>query len=425
MATVEYQQLGQEAVALSLPRLAIGNQVTVGPHAQHENYLTERNKEPYDQRLADGEVCRFEGDDMKQILTIPSSGYVNGHDSIHLMLVAMNNAQTAEEQRIPTFSDFTQEQGQQHFKILGRLAEEFTKRYGNSWSIGASISPDEWHRQAVQSIKTIHTHIIGAGKELLQSVEPLSQRPAEEAKEKKRMLADSLSPLSISLLREAVFTENFWEDDTIEGIAADEDFRPGQTYPQGYTVLLNGGTEVLSNPRTSVLIQKIDTSIDEVYSYLRDAFATEEPLDILDRPTLRDAVTRKTNINAFANNHNLSSLTTVRLHRLSHIIQPAREILSRATTEERRTYLANTRLFLKGYAYNLVIFPTQEDGRLALSIVPRVLSGGSPLDAMGIYKEQYVADEKYINESMAIQRTTATEIVESAFGDIQLSEQVA
>lgn len=404
-----YRRLGQEPVVSILPKSKVGNEVAVGPAIDHTAYLKAANTGSHRERFRDNALATFTtGNGGIELITIPRSSYVEAPGSLHLMLVAVETDRRARERSIPAFADISDEQGREHFSLLARIAAELPGRYGNRWFIGTSINPDEWNRQAVQSVKTIHTHVVAMKGEEFVS---FAEMQGKERAEKRRALADSATSLGNALLRETVFTPQFWERDEA-GIVSERDVRIPTQYPKGYTFAIPS-IEAIGDPQFAALTKTIDELIRAAYRDLSRLFTEDGARDVLGRPVLRPARERATRIYAYASQKGLSITTYKRLMGLSRLLVSGLEEVSKAGNDiDSQIYRRNTRLFLKGRAYNHMIFPSQDGpSRVLVSVVPRALSGGSPLDAMGIYKDQYLTDGEVVKGISKRHRTVAEEIL--------------
>lgn len=409
---VEYK-IGQEPVVSIIPKPKVKpGQVTVavGPNIDHIPYLKSSNRGQHAERFGGNSFAQIElPDDGTEIFTIPSSSYVEGPESMHTMLVAVNTNRKGKEKSIPSFRDFKDAQGQAHFALLAKTAGAMTERYGTQWFMGTSINPDEWSRQAVQSVKTIHTHIIGMKREHLI---PFSELSPQERAERRKTLADSGTSLGIALLHDLVFTPDFWNDPEIAGLVVDENVLLDMPYPKGYTFALPG-SEAIGDPRFFALTKKIDERMRSEYRDLADVFTEKGIRDPLKRPVLRPPEERTRKLNIYSRRKNIPFNTYQRLASLSSNLRSAVEEVGLAGDDvNKQIYRANTRLFLKGRAYNHMIFPDHDgSGRILVSIVPRSLSGGSPLDAMGIFKDQYLADPSVVEQITRRQKQVAEEVL--------------
>lgn len=404
-----YRRLGQEPVVSILPKSKIGNEVAVGPAIDHTAYLKASNTGSHRERFRDNALAIFTTENGGiELITVPKSSYVEAPGSMHLMLVAVETDRRTREKAIPAFADISDEQGQAHFSLLAKIAAELPARYGNRWFIGTSINPDEWNRQAVQSVKTIHTHVVAMRGEEFVSFAEMQGR---ERAEKRRALADSATVLGTALLREVIFTPEFWER-TEAQLVTEKDVMLHTQYPKGYTFAIPS-IETIGDPRFAVLTKTIDELIRAAYKDLSRLFTEDGARDVLGRPVLRPARERATRIYAYASQKGLSITSYKRLMGLSRLLVSGFEEVSKAGNDiDAQIYRRNTRLFLKGRAYNHMVFPSQDGpSRILVSVVPRALSGGSPLDAMGIYKDQYLTDGKVVKEISRRHRTVAEEIL--------------
>ncbi len=411
-----YRRLGQEPVISILPKSRVGNEVAVGPAIDHQSYLRNCNTGSHRERFRDNSVRIITtANGGTEMLTVPKSSYVETPGSVHLMLIAVGKDKHGAEKPIPAFADIPNTQGEEHFRLLADIASTLPARYGQKWFIGTSVNPDEWKRQAVQSVKTIHTHIVGMNGE---TFIPFSEVGKDERAERRRALADSATALGSALLREVVFTADFWRMNQT-GIVSEIDVRPNTQYPKGYIFALPA-IEAIGDPRFAALTKAIDDRMRSEYKIVAGLFSIEGSKDILGRPILKPPEERATKIYAYAAKKGLSFTTYQRLMRLSsRLVSSMEEVAQAGDDIDAQTYRANTRLFLKGRAYNHMIFPDQDgSGKIFVAIVPRGLSGGSPLDAMGIYKEQYLVDRPAVQKVIQQNKQVAAEIADQAMPEI-------
>ena len=95
---------------------------------------------------------------------------------------------------------------------------------------------------------------------------------------------------------------------------------------------------------------------------------------------------------------------------LANVIKPASQVvLESATGFDEITGVPkidaktiNSRIIMNGLSYNMMIFRHPDTGKTLLSFVPRVTTGGSPLDAIGIKKEQYSVPVAQFKEHLAL-----------------------
>ena len=410
-----YRKLGQEPVISILPKSKTGTEVAVGPAIDHKKYLQAANEGSHRERFRDNAVATFtNGNGGLEIFTVPRSSYVEAPGSMHVMLVAIGRDRNGKEVSIPAFSDISRAQGEKHFRLLADITAALPARYGHKWFIGTSINPDEWSRQAVQSVKTIHTHIVGMkGEEFIS----FAEMPIAERAEKRRALVDSATDLSTALLRETVFTQGFWERDEAS-VVSEKDVRLHTQYPKGYVFAIPS-IESIGDPRFAALTKTIDELLRTEYKNLLRVY-TDGTKDPLGRPVLRSPDERANNIYTYARQKGLSVPTYRRLMRLSeHVVSAVEEVSLAGDDVNAQIYRANTRLFLKGRAYQHMIFPAQDGSeRILVAIVPRALSGGSPLDAMGIYKDQYLAPKTDVEKVIERHKAVAREVVSGAFPNL-------
>lgn len=423
----KYRQLGERAVISTLPRVKTGNQVAIGPFQDHSVYLKSANHGSYRERFRDYAVGVLEINGGHEIITIPTSPYVKDPNSTHLMLVSVMNTGKNGEQ-VPTFFSFPKEQGQVHFSILAKIAKSLQEKYGSNWFIGTSISPEENNRQAVQSVKTIHTHCVGLTNEEMENFTLLrdnfnlkrkkGQEPKgrKEMREAKRMLSDSFAQLGIDLLQDLVLSQAFWDKNSaLSAFVEEKNPQLNLEYPKSYSLKLQGGLEAFSDPRLFTLTSAIDHRIKITYDQILDLLVEKKERDLFNRYFPRPEEERTKRILAFAKTHEIKTGTLEKLKRLSRILLPATNLIARGINNQQQIYLANTRLFLKGPAYNHLLYPAGNGPQLILSIIPRFLSGGSPLDAMGIYKNQYFVSPEEIKTLAAQQKENAKEITRGIF----------
>lgn len=415
MAGVEYR-LGHEAAVAILPKKKVGKEVAIGPKIDHREYLRSANIGPHSNRFGANTFATLETlDGGTELFTVPTSAYVEGPNSMHAMLVSTTRNGRGREKSIPSFIDYSAEQGQAHFGLIADTAKAMTARYGTNWYIGTSISPDEWMRQAVQSIKTIHTHIVGMDGEVLIPFKEIS--PKERA-ERRKTLADSGTSLGIALMRELVFTPDLWEDPAVAGLVSEKDIHIDAMYPKGFAFALPNA-EAIGDPRFFTLTRNTDERIRAEYKELAEVFTEKGARDPLKRRVLLSPEERQMRLKGYSRRKNLHIGTYLRLQAIAPLFRSAIEEIGLAGDNvDQQIYKANTRLFLNGRAYNHMILPEENgSGRIIVSIVPRSLSGGSPLDAMGIYKDQYLADNSTVERVSRRQKDVAKKVLAPVIGN--------
>ncbi len=419
--------LGDKARRTELPKQTYGGQEQTNEKANQKAHIEASNQGPYRKRFEDNAVVLDDRRSIgfgEEIITVPTSPYVSSPESLHMMVVALGKKDDGTEKPLETFSELSPQQGARHFEILGTLAQEYQHRYGKRWYIGTNISPHEKDRQAVQTVKTIHTHVVGIDE--TEEFVPLSaSADPKDIRQKEHVLADPFTTMATAVLREAVFTPQFrMENPDVADVVEAWDVELQQQYPKGYIIALKGGIDALKNPKLFELTRRIDEAIEGIYNEIHELIVETPNEDAYRRDILKPHHQRSTAIEAFAKKHELSEQTRHQLARAVRLIKSAAEVIKQAPPEE-KTLTANTRLIIKGEAYTHLIFPKQDgSGELVMAIVPRIVSGGGPHDAMGIFKDQKPATQETIAPIIASQFEAASGMVREVFPEEILTERV-
>lgn len=416
--------LGSLPVELELPRAARRNmsglQVTFSPDQAHTEYLIESNRSPMAATLeSQGSVYARETIlDGRQIIIANSlSPYtVNGD---HLIVWCPGKDGIRYQQ---TFREMGIRQGQEAFRITSSIARIYESENGpRNFYIGINVQTDEWQRQTVQSIRdAVHLHAVRMTEvDIIQFQEVKDRHVSHE-------FADNFATLSLELFSQVVVPE-------LDKIGANAFFSEAfghsgykLQYPKGYFFRLKEGWETLKSEDFFPFLVNLQIIFENAYKELRACF-TDERLEMFrfivgedgkakEEPFMRplpfenDEIVRR--VRAYLEKHLISDKKTQRrLLFLASTIKPASDVLER--NSEKNPGLStdvpkinvkaiNTKMIMDGLGYNILFFPDPIDkGAVLMSIVPRVTSAGSPLDAFGIKKTQYEVEQAEFESLMA------------------------
>ncbi|MCX8009146.1 MAG: hypothetical protein N3A54_05625, partial [Patescibacteria group bacterium] len=234
-------------------------------------------------------------------------------------------------------------------------------------------------RSPVQNLATIHAHVVSAN----------PQRWSKDARlpshrHQKRMLREPFLPHLSALFLQTVYGEVSARHPDIEQdvyTAANRD----PDFPKG--ILFAVKKDVFKSSQYAAFMYDLHNRAQHVYNHLADSIVVLEDLQrgII---TYREDRQRKIEdfIKAYSLQNNSDIICFLRwLANRPHpdeMVEPSTDFAARAEIAES--------FILLGLAYNLVFYiPEGFPDTIATGIHPRIISGASPTETMGIIKQQY------------------------------------
>lgn len=412
-------RLGMTSVKLRLPKMQTltpdGKTVTFAPEQNHLPYLRRSNEYPMEPILdKQGSIygtIPFE-DGRKILVAGTSSPYVLEGD--HMILWALSGDNFRFQ---PTFNSLSNEQGNKLFSTAADISTIY-KEKGYQYFIGINQNDHEYERQSVQSIRDgVHVHCVGLNDEDVKAFEPLENHG------EKRILKDPFAILTTRILEKTVLTklsEVEGADKVVTDVIPYDEYP--YEYPAGTSLVLKDDLNTLKNPAFFPFVQKVHQMMEAEYEELRKCFTDDVPdtfrakvdddidtVNFFRRPTpLPVDEIRKRLATYLEKRPELAQdhLAVQALGYVANKIRKASDIIwerKKGTDPNLNIPIVaaktmNTDIIMDGLSYNLMIFPHPDDGRVLLSFVPRVTTGGSPLDSMGIKKEQYPVNPQEFKE---------------------------
>lgn len=329
----------------------------------------------------------------------------------------------------PTFQEMSVQQGEAAFAIVRNIAETFAETTGNFF-IGANVQSSEKQRQSVQSIREVHFHAVRMVDEDVISFRNISSR------KDLRDLADPFTNVSLNFFGDVIASKLKKEPDFSDHFSRDFSQKEYPfEYPKAHFFELKNGWDSLTEKGFFEFLQTMQKNIASEYQELVDCYVGENSkkrdtfrvsigngghrsVTLFSRLMPQPVDVRIQNLNGYFERHpEISESLKRKLIFLARQIKPASEVLledharkNKKGDFQRDKYSGlkiasardvNTRLIMKGESYNILFFPNQQkEGSVLMAIVPRITSGGSPLDAFGIKKTQYEVSDREFNQMM-------------------------
>ena len=408
-------EMGMVPVSLSLPRKpqknGTGITTTFSPQQIHRNYLYDGNRGPIKfaleaqrsiyatQRLDDGS---------ENILSGSSSAYTLNGD--HFILWGTSG----DFRHQPTFETMSRMQGESVFGLGSQILQQFDRKNGpKNYFFAFNVNPGEDERQAVQSIKTVHGHIVRLDDEDVRTFQPVDRAHLKGLADPP-FVANLANDILYATMAPAI-AEDGHRSGIIKDVIGYRNYK--YEYPKGTFFVLKDGWDTLRSEEFFPFIQRMQKALRVGYNDLARRFADPDfsdvftvrvgngdgVSDVMRRPMGRMREDMVQQVQNYIGEHpELPVNVADNLVTLSHMVRPASHVICDYSDHDDGRGIPsvtantiNTKLFLQGEGYNLILMPgSTGDGLLA--VVPRLLSGGSPLDAVGIHKSQYeVAEEEY------------------------------
>lgn len=407
--------LGMVKASLYLPKMETvnpdGTVVTFSPDQNHIPYLRRSNENPMlaileNQQSIYGRIPMSDG---RVILVAgASSPYVR--EGEHLILWALSGDNFRFQ---PNVNYLSPEQGQKLFSTIANVIEIF-ERKGLSYFIGINSNDEEYQRQSVQSIRDgAHVHCVGLDQNDVNHLEPI--KPEDDD----RILHDPFALLTNRLLEKVLMPKILRLDKnselTTRMISYDE---YTYKYPQGTSLVLRDGVNTLRNPNFFSFVQRIHQLLESEYQELIRCFTDNSPdtfrarveddidtISFFKRPLPLPREEIMDRLSLYFERYpelNGDRLVENGLRYMARVIKSASEVVKENAIgfDERlgipvvEAKTMNTKIIMEGLSYNMMIFSHPDTGEVLLTLVPRVTTGGSPLDSIGIKKDQYPVTKK-------------------------------
>lgn len=405
-------RLGMVPAELHLPRRQLtnptGTPVAFNPEQNHREYLRESNLFPIGPALeAQRSIYAYAKlSDMRQvIISSTASPYtVNGD---HLIVWAPRGDNFRFQ---PTLTALSDEQGQKTLEVVANIAAQYDAINGHrNYYVGMNVQPDEFERQSVQSIRdAAHFHVVRMDNRDILELKPLSSQKSLHE------FADSYTLISLPLFEQLIASRIQQLPQSGKFLShsisyKDYPFR----YPMGHFFNLVDAWATLSDPGFFKFLQNIQEIISQEYHDLVSCFTNgrreifrvqvgngSNSTDFFRRLLPLPSNEISSRLDTYLAQHpEITNITTKQLLiYLAAKIKPASDIvLSNMNGVDAATRLPfvsahtiNSKMIMEGESYNILFFPNPSGTGVMMGFVPRVTSGGSPLDAFGIKKQQYV-----------------------------------
>jgi hypothetical protein len=356
-------------------------------------------------------------------VTGPYAGQPGKGDEWHGMFLV-----TRGERPVPTFGELHANELHTLHILMGKTLD-FMQRdqlpSGNiNGFIGFSFSPLETRRQMsidlpevegrgsilfprspVQNIGSVHAHIVKMNSKYLQdspdsSPEKFDRRMTREPK------LDSL----VDIFRKLVYEPTLTGGSTVpvEYIEHAED---DTLFPKG--ILMVFPRDQLHDPEFSSFMGRLHDNAQSAYNRIADIFL-DVKLTSSGIVAMRAPQAVRERLDDFMQESDIVALSE-RAKRfitmLSKLKKPDAMLPPTMSMGERSKEAEN--LVLLGLAYNLVYYyPTREPGILVVGLEPRWISGASPIETFGIFKDHLSVDKASAEALMEDHRQAGQEWVE-------------
>lgn len=337
-------------------------------------------------------------------VTGPYAAGLSDHDEWHGLLLV-----SREGKQVPTFGELDREEMTHFHGVIADILNSMSTYEGKKGFVGFSFSPLEGERQAlirdeetgeetsillprspVQNIRSIHAHAV-----LLNENELHSTQQTEGKKFDMNMTHEPHLPELTEFFREAVFAPVAAKYQDL-GIQYCENLEHDQVFPKGSFILMDKGK--LRDPAAAGLIQDLHYRATELYSRIAD---TVVDFSLMKKGLVRmrgRAESQRRLSDLFTSDETLNSLSTKTkmFFRMFARMKDPNVMLSPDMPLNDRSRISES-LVLLGLAYNIVYYyPEAYPNKVAIAIEPRWISGASPIETLGIFKDQYQMDtEKF------------------------------
>lgn len=329
------------------------------------------------------------------LMGFTTAPYAAGEGETHFLCFVTRNGS------VPTFGELSPEEMMNLHKIIGHSLDylEHMSPLESKSYIGFSFSPLESRRVAmvsdpttgkeetilfprspVQNIATIHGHLVTLKPDHLHP-EPNSKKLFDE-----RMMREPKLEALTDIFRTAVF-EPVMEQFTDISVAYAEHTGDDNAFPKGSFLMVD--REEIKNPRFGQLIHALHQQAERVYYCIADSIVHAENL-YKGEVILRSPGEIRSNLDQLFSTYpfeNLPSQAQSFLKLFTKMKDPNVMAPPHVSFGEREK-IAESFVIL-GLAYNMVYYyPDSHPDKAVVAIEPRWMSGASPTETMGIFKDQ-------------------------------------
>lgn len=319
--------------------------------------------------------------------------YAAGENEYHGLLLVTSK----QGGPLPTYGNITLEEHRNLHAVYKKILSFFEVSFPNNRSyIGLSFSPLEnrrrtivydpisglnqeilFPRSPVQNLATIHAHLVSV------SDRELHNNPRSDKQFDRRMLREPMLPYMTNLFEELIYNRVIDQFPDVKHMLYKASARD-QYYPKG--ALLEVSRDVFSSDRFADLLHALHQEAERVYMHLADQIVVAS--DLFDgKVSLRQD--RKERVRLYIEQFlpGASSSTKKFVSWLAdrpdpeQMVFPAMDFAQHAKVAES--------FILLGLAYNIVYYiPNNKPESIVVAIHPRFISGASPTETMGIFKDQ-------------------------------------
>lgn len=405
-------RLGMMMAELHLPRRQLVNPngvaVTFNREQNHRDYLYQSNLFPIAPQLErQGSIYAHAvlPDNRLVIVASTTSPYTVEGDHIIVWLPRGDNFMFQ-----PTLAEVSEEQGQKGLGVVANIAAQYdTTNRGRNYYVGMNVQPSEFERQSVQSIRSaVHIHVVRMDDRDIKNLKPLSKL------ESRHEFADSYTPFSLALFDQIIAGR-------IEQLPGAERYLSRSftyqdypfLYPKAHFFELKDRWVTLGENGFFTFLKGIQEVVSQQYKELADCFTDgrreifrlqvgngNSSTDFFRRllPLSPDEINKRLDVYLAKHSELTDGRAIAFLRYLANHIQSASNAL-RASIDKIdeetgvpviSAHAINSRMIMEGESYNVLFFPSPNGGKVLMAFVPRVTSGGSPMDAFGLKKQQFV-----------------------------------
>lgn len=356
--------------------------------------------------------------DIIGMVTGPYVGQEYKSDEWHGLFLVSRGSET-----VPTFGELTDDEMSGLHDRIKHALDFMRLKESERGFVGFSFSPFESRRRAVmripdvegnvevlfprspvQNLSTIHGHIVMTDLKYTRST---PKSPVE--KFDKRMAHEPKLDRLIEIFRELVY-KDVREEFPDVSVRYAEHAEADANYPKGMFLIIND--EELNNPRFAAMIRRLHERASEVYARIADVFVEENKMQdgII---TYRSQGEIHTRMEELFSDSKFAALSDQakrfirlfgRLQEPNKLIDPEMSVADMARLVEK--------FVLLGMSYNIVYYNAPEKAdQVVVAVVPRWLSGASPLETVGVYKDQYSMDSQGFATIMQTHLGTATQFI--------------
>lgn len=341
--------------------------------------------------------------------------YVAGENDWHGMFLV-----TREEKHVPTFGALHAEEMTQLHSLIERTLRFMKGQNPDATRfVGFSFSPLEnlrrmdiafpdgvqealFPRSPVQNLATIHAHAVMMDARHIKP-HPVSDKPFDQ-----RMVQEPHLERLLDIFTRLVF-------DSVQREFPDIDFGYAQhtdadeRFPKGGFITIS--SQALSSPRMGEFMRRLHQQYEDVYWRIADTVADKRQL-MSGRVTMRSPEEAQARITALLQGdefRDLPEATKRFLRLLRRLKNPDNIFTPQMPMQERAARVEE--MVLLGPSYN-VLYYQPNTTQVTIAIVPRWLSGASPLETAGVFKDQQSVDQAAFEPSFSAHKTRGRRLVE-------------